>query len=188
MDRFTIVRESELHPGDDNAGAGDDDNAGARAWDVRPGSVEVVLPACNLGCGGGGALPAAATPAAGSEHPGAPGSRRSGPAHVALSWCQPPVRQAMAERKTVVIVGPTASGKSTLLSNLRGQAARDLAGHAARPWDSKRAIVSQFATGTDGAKRWLSCCGLNSIPSWVRARPCVAWLASRTRTRTCWHA
>lgn len=58
-----------------------------------------------------------------------------------------------------LIVGPSGSGKSTLLVSFGEPATLS--------WDSRKAIVSHFATPDDAIAR-LSAVGLNTIPSWVR--------------------
>jgi len=71
--------------------------------------------------------------------------------------------------KVVLILGPTASGKSCLLRQYCAGDERRL--HQLDTpvrWDDERAIISQFGD-PDSARRWLGSVGLNAIPLWVRS-------------------
>lgn len=75
------------------------------------------------------------------------------------SFCPPSLPSIPSEFGIGLIVGPSGSGKSSLLKTFGAEAVVD--------WSADMAICSHFKDAED-AQRRLSAVGLNSIPAWMR--------------------
>lgn len=78
------------------------------------------------------------------------------------SFVLPEFRPPDGDWGILLIVGPSGSGKSSLLREHFGEPVR-------LEWDGGKAVISHFATPEDAISR-MSSVGFNSIPAWCRPR------------------